>query len=51
MDVPASSELTRKELGWEPERLGLLDDIKEGGCYLQNMESKVSWLWLHGKEE
>jgi nucleoside-diphosphate-sugar epimerase len=30
LDVPASSTLTRKELGWNPTRIGLLDDLEQG---------------------
>jgi nucleoside-diphosphate-sugar epimerase len=30
LDAPASSELTRKELGWRPVRPGLVDDLDEG---------------------
>jgi len=30
MDVPASSELTRKELGWEPTHAALIPDLDEG---------------------
>lgn len=28
-DNPVSSEITRKELGWEPSGLGLLEDIRK----------------------
>lgn len=34
MNVPASSEWTRKELGWQPEGPGLIDDLNRPGCYL-----------------
>lgn len=34
MNVPASSDWTRQELGWEPEGPGLLDDLNRPGCYL-----------------
>jgi nucleoside-diphosphate-sugar epimerase len=30
LDVPASSSITRELLGWQPTRLGLLDDLEEG---------------------
>jgi hypothetical protein len=30
IDVPASSVLTRKELGWEPVQPGLIADLDEG---------------------
>jgi hypothetical protein len=30
MDVPASSDLTRKELGWEPTHPALIPDLDEG---------------------
>lgn len=30
MDCPASSELTRKTLGWEPTQAGLLDELVKG---------------------
>ncbi len=29
-DSPASSELTRELLGWQPTRLGLIDDLDQG---------------------
>jgi len=34
MDVPASSDWTRQELGWKPEGPSLIDDLKRPGCYL-----------------
>ncbi|HEX4421594.1 MAG TPA: SDR family oxidoreductase [Kofleriaceae bacterium] len=30
LDTPATSELTRKLLGWQPEHLGLIDDLEQG---------------------
>ena len=30
MDAPASSALTRKELGWEPTHAALIPDLDEG---------------------
>jgi nucleoside-diphosphate-sugar epimerase len=30
IDSPASSELTRRLLGWEPAQLGLIDDLDQG---------------------
>ena len=34
MNVPASSDWTRKELNWQPEGPGLIDDLNRPGCYL-----------------
>jgi nucleoside-diphosphate-sugar epimerase len=30
LDVPASSTLTRKQLGWEPSQIGLIEDLEQG---------------------
>jgi nucleoside-diphosphate-sugar epimerase len=30
LDIPASSTLTRKQLGWQPTHTGLLDDLEQG---------------------
>lgn len=31
-DVPASSALAQKRLGWHPERPGLVEDLESGHC-------------------
>jgi nucleoside-diphosphate-sugar epimerase len=36
MDVPASSALTRKRLGWHPERPGLVEDLDEGHYFTKS---------------
>lgn len=36
MDVPASSALTRKRLGWHPERPGLVEDLEEGHYFTKS---------------
>lgn len=33
MDNPCSSEATRRDLGWEPRRTGLLDDVDQPGYF------------------
>ena len=35
MDAPASSGLTRDQLGWQPTRPGLVDDLDEGHYFRQ----------------
>jgi nucleoside-diphosphate-sugar epimerase len=34
-DYTAEAEITKRELGWEPEESGLLDDIRDGGYLSQ----------------
>ena len=36
MDLPASSTLTRKRLGWRPERPGLIEDLEEGHYFTKS---------------
>ncbi|MFK0023047.1 SDR family oxidoreductase [Streptomyces sp. NPDC090798] len=36
MDVPASSALTQKQLGWRPERPGLVEDLEEGHYFTKS---------------
>ena len=33
LDLPASSTVTRELLGWRPTRLGLLEDLEQGGYF------------------
>jgi hypothetical protein len=33
MNVPASSALTRQQLGWQPSGPGLLEDLEHGGYF------------------
>ena len=33
LDLPASSAVTRELLGWRPTRLGLLEDLEQGGYF------------------
>jgi nucleoside-diphosphate-sugar epimerase len=37
LDVPASSALTREQLGWQPTRQGLLDDLEEGHYFVDRV--------------
>jgi nucleoside-diphosphate-sugar epimerase len=36
MDLPASSTLTQKRLGWRPERPGLVEDLEEGHYFTKS---------------
>jgi nucleoside-diphosphate-sugar epimerase len=36
MDLPASSTLTQKRLGWRPERPGLIEDLEEGHYFTKS---------------
>ncbi|MFJ1607791.1 SDR family oxidoreductase [Streptomyces sp. NPDC088253] len=36
LDVPASSALTQKQLGWRPERPGLVEDLEEGHYFTKS---------------
>jgi nucleoside-diphosphate-sugar epimerase len=38
MDIPASSDLTRKTFGWEPTRQGLIADLEEGHYFTGTSE-------------
>ena len=35
LDVPASSTLTRKQLGWEPTQIGLIEDLEQGHYFTE----------------
>jgi nucleoside-diphosphate-sugar epimerase len=41
MDLPASSQRSRKLLGWEPNQPGLIADL-ENGRYFENQANRVS---------